>query len=316
MVLSVVISFRNEEEVIPELIRRLDTAIAKTAWNYEIIFVNDASTDASLEVLLSEHKKNQRIKIITTSRSFGVAPCLLAGMRHATGAAVVYMDADLQDPPELIQVLLQKFEQGFDVIHTTRTKRKGENLVKMLITRLAYKIIHAFSNIDIRENSGDFKLLSRRAVDWLVTLNEYDPFMRGLVRWIGFKQISVPYEREARLIGETHFSLLRSLTPAREFIRGITAFSEGPLYLSLFLGFFVSLGAFWYLSLIIIQRVFFGIHNPGWPAIMVTMLLLGGIILFTIGVLGIYVGKIHSAIKNRPSYIIESLVGLPEKDER
>jgi glycosyltransferase involved in cell wall biosynthesis len=310
MLLSVIFSFKNEEAVIPELIRRLEDALLKTGGDYEIIFVNDASTDASLELLLNYREKNSKIKIITMSRTFGITPCLIAGIKHAKGDAVVYMDADLQDPPELIPTLLQKYKEGFDVVHTTRTRRKGENPIKMWITRRAYNIINFFSEIPIPENTGDFKLISRRAVDQLLTLNECDPFMRGLVRWIGFKQVSVFYEREARFAGKTKFSLLKSLNPAKEFIRGITTFSERPLYLSLYMGFLVSFSAFVYLISIIVERVFFGMHRPGWPAMMVTLLFLGGIILIMIGVLGIYIGKMHIAIKNRPLYIIERTVGF------
>jgi glycosyltransferase involved in cell wall biosynthesis len=310
MLLSVVFSFRNEEEVLPELVRRSEAVLPETGWDYELIFVNDASNDASLELLLAMRERNRRIKIISMSRTFGVAPCVMAGIRHARGDAVVYMDTDLQDPPELIPLLLQKLKEGYDVVHTMRTRRKGENPVKMLVTRLAYRFIHMFSEIDIPENTGDFKLISRRAVDHLVALNEYDPFMRGLVRWVGFRQAFVPYERDARFAGKTKFSLFRSLNPARELIRGVTSFSETPLYLSLFMGFFVSIGAFVYLIKIVVERVMYDIHKPGWPAIMVTILFLGGTILFMIGVLGIYLGKIHSAIKQRPPYIIESTTGF------
>jgi glycosyltransferase involved in cell wall biosynthesis len=310
MLLSVVFSFKNEAPVIPELIRRTELVLSKIDWDYELIFVNDASTDASLEVLLTMRDNNKRIKIITLSRTFGVTPGIIAGMKHAKGDAVVYMDADLQDPPELLPALMQKYKEGFDVVHTTRTGRKGENPLKMWITKRAYRIINFFSEIDIPENTGDFKLISRRAADQLLKLHEYDPFMRGLARWVGFKQAFVLYERLPRFAGKSKFSLLSSLNPIKEFIRGVTSFSEIPLYLSLFLGFFVSIGAFFYLLKIIIERVFLRIHNPGWPAIMVTMLFLGGTILFMIGVLGIYLGKIHSAIKQRPPYIIESAIGF------
>lgn len=309
MLLSVVFSFKNEEPVLPELIRRIEAVLTKIDFEYELVFVNDASSDASLEVLLNFREKNQRIKVINMSRTFGVTPCVIAGIKHAKGDAVIYMDADLQDPPELIPVLLQKYKEGFDVVHTTRTKRKGENPIKMWATRRAYNIINFFSEIDIPQDTGDFKLISRRAVDQIIKLNEYDPFMRGLVRWIGFKQTFVFYEREARFAGKTKFSLFKSLNPGNEFIRGITNFSERPLYLSLFIGFFVSFCAFVYLISIIIERVFFGMHLPGWPAMMVTLLFLGGIILLMMGVLGIYIGKMHTTLKNRPLYIIESRIG-------
>ena len=280
---SVVLSFRNEEEVIPELISRLQKTLRSLPEDYELIFVNDASTDASLEVLLRHGDEDPKIKIINMSRRFGVAPCVTAGFQHAKGDAVVYMDADLQDPPEFIPTLLEKFRQGVDVVHTTRTRRKGESRIKMWITKWAYRTINLVAEIEVPTNTGDFKLLSRRAVHWVVRLREHDPFMRGLVAWVGFRQTSVFYEREARFAGRTHFSLWRTAGPAREFIRGITSFSEVPLYLALMLGFFISLGAFGYLVYVLISRIFFGMHLPGWPALMVTMLFLGGTILFAIG---------------------------------
>lgn len=314
MLLSVVFSFRNEQDVLPELIDRLYKTLEPLGIDYELLFVNDASTDNSLEMLLNYHQQDSRIKIINMSRRFGVAPCIMAGLRHTKGDAVVYMDSDLQDPPELIVTLIENFKEGADVVNTTRTKRKGENAFKMWLTRQAYRIINAVSDIDIPQNTGDFKLLSRRAVNQLIELNEYDPFMRGLVKWIGFKQVHVFYEREARFAGKTHFSLLRSMQPVKEFIRGLVSFSELPLYYALVVGFFVSVCAFIYLLEIIFTRVFLGLHNPGWPAIMVTLLFLGGTILFTIGVLGLYVGKIHYEIKKRPHYIIESKIGINDEN--
>ncbi|MBN2136512.1 MAG: glycosyltransferase family 2 protein [Sedimentisphaerales bacterium] len=312
MLLSVVLSFRNEEEVLDELIKRMHRALDPLELEYELIFVNDASTDGSLEKLLSLNQADRRIKIINMSRRFGPSPCVMAGLRYSRGDAVVYMDSDLQDPPEVIVKLLAKLAEGAEVVHTRRTLRKGESTIKMWLTRQAYRIINFVADIDIPENTGDFKLLSRRAVDEVLRLNEYDPFMRGLVRWVGFKQDSVPYERDVRFAGKTHFSLLRSLNPVKEFIRGLISFSELPLYFSLFLGFLVSTGAFIYLVYIVISRVFFNMHRPGWPAMMVTQLFLGGTILFTIGILGLYVGKIHREMKNRPPYIVESTAGFDE----
>lgn len=309
---SVVLSFRNEEEVIPELISRLHKVLKSLPTDYELIFVNDDSTDRSLELLMKHRKQDKNIKIINMSRRFGVAPCVMAGFRYAKGDAVIYMDADLQDPPELIPTLLRKWKEGADVVNTTRTKRKGESAFKIWLTKLAYSVINMAADIDIPQNTGDFKLLSRRAVDAVLSLDECDPFLRGLSRWIGFKQVQVYYERGPRFAGETKFSLWKNLNPYKEFIRGVTSFSALPLYYALFMGFIISLGAFVYLVYVIISRLFFGMHLPGWPAIMATILFLGGTILFTIGVLGIYIGKIHEDVKNRPRYIVESTIGFEE----
>lgn len=314
MLLSIVFSFRNEADVLDELIERVRAALEPVDIEYEMIFVNDDSTDGSLELLKGFNKDDNRIKIVNMSRRFGVAPCTIAGFRHAKGDAVVYMDSDLQDPPELIPALIEKWKEGYDVVHTTRTGRRGENYFKMLLTGLAYRVINLVADIDIPRNTGDFKLMSRRALDEVIRLDEYDPFIRGLSRWVGFKQVQVYYEREERFAGQTHYSLFSTLNPVREFIRGVTSYSEIPLYFALVLGFMVSICSFFYLAYIVITRYFLGMHLPGWPAVMVTMLFLGGTILFTIGVLGLYIGKIHQEIKRRPHFIVESRIGF-DKDK-
>jgi polyisoprenyl-phosphate glycosyltransferase len=312
MLISIVFSFRNEEEVLSELISRILKVIDSKVYDYEIIFINDDSDDASLEILQAHHKTNRRIKIVNMSRRFGSGPCVIAGFKHTKGDAVIYMDTDLQDPPELIPDLLKKWEDGFDIVHTTRTKRLGESALKMWLTRRAYSIINLTAEIDLPQNTGDFKLLSRRAIDAVLSLNESDPFIRGLSCWVGFKQTYVYYERQSRFSGETKYSLLRSSNPFKEFLRGITSYSVMPLYFSLFLGFFVSLSAFGYLAYVVISRIFFDLHLPGWPALMGTMLFLGGTILFSIGMLGVYVGKIFNQVRNRPEYIIESKTEFEE----
>src|SRR5205823_3030739 len=200
-VLSVVLSFRNEAENISALIARLDSMFAGQDVSYELLFVNDASTDDSVAILLREREKNPRVKILNMSRRFGVAEGVLAGMAAASGDAVVYMDADLQDPPEVIPDLIARWRSGADVVHTVRTRRHGEYPLKMWATRLAYRVIQSGSMIDLPVDAGDFKLLSRDAVDHLLRLRESDPYMRGLVVWLGFNQVFVPYERDARHAG-------------------------------------------------------------------------------------------------------------------
>lgn len=310
MMLSVVFSFLNEANVLDELINRTRNAICSINIDYELIFVNDNSTDNSYEILLKNRKEDQKIKIINMSRRFGVHPCQFAGLKYAKGDAVIYMDSDLQDPPELIPEMVKKFENGADVVNMTRTERLGESTLKMIITKFAYQMINFVSDIDLPENTGDFKLLSRRVVDELIKLKEYDPYMRGLVHWIGFKHDYIYYKREPRFAGETHFSIFGT-GPIKEFTRGIATFSAIPLYLSLFLGFLVSLGAFIYLIIIILTK-FIGINLPGWSAIMATMLFLGGTILFTNGVMGIYIGRLYNDVKGRPSFIIKDTIGLED----
>jgi polyisoprenyl-phosphate glycosyltransferase len=308
MFLSIVFSFRNEEKGLEELVRRVKSSIKPVVKKYEIIFVNDDSSDASLEILLKLRKKDTNIKIINMSRRFGVHPCVIAGLRHAKGNAVVYMDSDLQDPPELIPQLVEKWKSGAEVVNTVRKKRLGENIIKLWITKFAYKIINSISSIDLPSNMGDFKLLDRRGVNELLKIEEADPFMRGLIRWVGFKQETVYYVRESRFTGDTHFSLFGS-GPAKEFIRGIASFSTKPLYFVIFLGLLVSFASF-----VMIVYVFIiwtkGLAVPGWAGVMLTLLLLGGMILISNGVNGIYIGRVYEQVKHRPLYIIKDKTGF------
>lgn len=305
--LSVIFSFRNEEDVLDELANRVITSINKVGCDYELIFVNDDSTDRSLEILRDLAEQNDRIKVITMSRRFGVHPCVLAGLRYASGDVVVYMDADLQDPPELISAMVDKYRMGADVVNMTRSERRGESTMKMWITKMAYKTINALSDIPIPENTGDFKLLSRRVVDNLLSLQESDPFMRGLVYWVGFRQDSIEYVREIRFAGDTHFSIFGS-GPIKEFIRGATSFSVAPLYLSLIIGLISTAVSFIMLASILVQKIM-GMNLPGWTAIMSAILFIGGTLHLCFGLTGVYVGKIHIQARNRPLYIVQSCIG-------
>lgn len=314
MVISVVLSLRNEEEVIPELIKRLRQVLQKDYnGKYELIFVNDASTDTSLNILLDERKKHNEIKVITMSRRFGIVPCIMAGIRYAHGGAVIYMDADLQDPPELIPQLVEKWKQGADVVYTTRTVRKGESKLKMRFTKLAYRLIRYVANINLPIDSGDFKLLARRAVNELIRLDEKDAYFKGLVTWVGFKQEQVLYNRDKRFAGKTHFSLLKSLGPLQSFIAGIASFSSLPLYCSLFIGMGILLSALVYVILVLIGVSTGGIV-PGWSLVIMVLLFIGGIQLITLGIMGIYLARVHTESKKRPTYIIESMHGI--RDEK
>ncbi len=312
--ISMVFSFRNEEENLGDLIRRVRLALEAGGVEYEMIFVNDISNDRSLEIL-EGFSKDPRIKILTMSNRFGPSACVLAGMKIAQGDAIIYMDSDLQDPPELIPQMIEEFRKGADVVNMTRTERLGESRIKMWVTKGAYRLINAVSDVQIPMNTGDFKLLSRRVINQLVQLREHDPFLRGLVRWVGFRQVQIFYRREARIAGKTHFPLLGS-GPSRAFLAGITSFSEFPLYLALFFGIAVSIGSFMYLIAIILTRVFLHMHLPGWPAIMVTQLFLGGVILMTVGILGVYVGRIHREVKMRPNFIVESAINCAAPESR
>lgn len=310
MLISFVFSFKNEEENLKVLIRRVKESIKPILEiDYELIFVNDDSTDKSLEILLEENKSDSRIKIINMSRNFGVTPCVLAGMEYSKGDAVVYMDSDLQDPPELLPELIKKFLNGADVVHTTRTHREGESRFKMWLTNKAYKVINFFSNIKLYENTGDFKLLSRRVVNEILKLKEQDPYMRGLSVWVGFNQQQVFYRREARFAGSAKFGLLSSINPYKEFVRGLIAYSAAPLYIAFFIGLFATLFSI-FLSIYVLITKIMNIAAPGSAGILIAISFFGGLIMITNGLIGLYVASIYNETKHRPRYIVKDLVGI------
>jgi dolichol-phosphate mannosyltransferase len=315
--LSVVFSFRNEFENLEELIRRTELAITSEApaVEYELIFVDDSSDDGSEKLLFDVAEQNKHIRVIRTSRRFGVTACVFAGFHASSGRAVIYMDSDLQDPPELIPELLKAWNDGAKVVHTVRTVRYGESKLKMFVTGCAYKVINLFSNINLVANAGDFKLIDRTALNEILRVRDVDPYLRGLSVWVGYKQTYIPYERLARRAGQAKFGLFSSLNPYREFVRGITSFSVAPLYAALMLGFIVSISTT-VLALYVVVTKFLGINLPGWSALMTAILGTGGMILFTIGVLGIYVARIYQQVRGEGGrVIIEQSKGFSKKHD-
>lgn len=306
MLLSLVFSFRNEEKNIPELVRQVVTFVSPLEGvDYEMVFVNDDSNDHSLDVL-TQLQKNYPIKIINMSRRFGVTPCVLAGFSHAQGDAVIYMDTDLQDPPELIPEMIKFFQQGAEVVHTTRTHRDGENKLKMWITKQAYRVINYFSDINLPENTGDYKLLSRKVVQEILNLSECDPYLRGLSVWVGYKQEFIYYRRRPRFSGQTKFPFF-SKGPIREFIRGLTSFSTTPLYFSLYIGstaIFISILLVFYALI----TKFWGISASGTSSMLIAEAFFSGIILTTNGVIGLYIARIYNEVKGRPKYVIKNII--------
>ena len=303
--LSVVFSFRNEEGNIQELVERVHNSLKKSSnWKYELIFVNDDSTDKS-ENLLLKLQKDYPIKIINMSRNFGVDPCVLAGFRHATGEAVVYLHTDLQDPPELIPDMLKKYEEGFDVVHTIRTKRKGEGKFRMFVTKIAYYLINILSDINLPIEAGDYKLISKKALEKILNQKEFRPYVRGLSVWVGFKQAYLNYERQARGAGESKMPLL-SAGPITDFINGITSYSLKPLYIGIFFGFFSIFVSF----ILIIYALFLKFNDlaiPGATSIIIAISFFSGILLFTLGIMGIYLARIFEQTKGRDQYVIKEI---------
>ena len=303
--LSVVFSFRNEEGNIKELVNRINISLEKlTNWNYELIFVNDDSTDNSESILL-ELQKKYPVRIINMSRNFGVDPCVLAGFRNAKGDAIVYLHTDLQDPPEIIPDLIKKHEEGFDVVHTIRTKRKGESKFRMLVTRIAYLLINILSDINLPIEAGDYKLISRKALDKILNQREFRPYVRGLSVWVGFKQTFYKYERQARGSGKSKMPLL-SEGPVTDFVNGITSYSLKPLYIGIFFGFLSIIIS----VLLIIYALYLKFSNlaiPGSTSIIIAVSFFSGILLFTLGVIGVYLARIFEQTKGRDQYVIKEI---------
>ena len=305
--ISLIFSFKNEEKNIQELIDRVSKTLSqlKDRWNYEMIFVNDASTDKSEQILI-ELQNNYPITIINMSRTFGVGPCVLAGFKESKGDAIIYMDSDLQDPPELIKDLITEHEKGFDVVHTVRSKRLGEPWLKLFLTKIAYKVINFLSDVPLPVEAGDFKLISRTALDKILKQKEFRPYIRGLSVWVGFKQGFINYIRDARHQGQTKFPLL-SHGPINQFISGVTAYSLKPLYLAIIFGIFA-----FFLSLILMIYALYtklsGLSVPGTSGILITISFFSGVILFCIGIMGVYLARIFEEVRGRDSYIIKNII--------
>ena len=303
--ISFVFSFKNEENNLEELIKRVDTSVKKLKnYNYELIFVNDDSDDNSAQIL-ENLQKTFPITLINMSRTFGVGPCVLAGFNHAKGDCVVYMDSDLQDPPELLDKLINKYENGADVVHTVRTERLGETKFKLLLTKIAYKVINFLSDINLPSEAGDFKLISKKALSKILDQKESRPYIRGLSVWVGFKQAYVEYVRKPRHEGKTKFPLF-SAGPISQFINGVTAYSLKPLYLGIILG-MISI----VFSILLIFYAFYmkftNLAVPGTAGIIITISFFSGIILLTIGITGLYIARIFEEVRGRDAYVIKSI---------
>jgi len=311
MLLSVVLSFYNEEEVLPELIRRLRAVLRPLCGEggYELLFVDDDSTDRSSAILAAEAGAGGDVKVISMARNVGPSVCALAGIRHARGDAVVYMDSDLQDPPELIPRMVEAWSAGADVVHTVRTSRRGENLPRRLVTRLGYAVLRAVSSVEIIPEAGDFKLLSRRAADEISRTDERRPFPRGLSTWVGFPQARIPYERELRASGRSKCPFLGKRVVDYFLDTALVAFSDRPLKASLFLGFAVSAAGL-LLLLAAAAGMAAGRPLPDGSALLSVVVLLGGIQLFAIGLLGLYVNAVHAEVRRRPPYVIRDRIGF------
>lgn len=307
--LSVVLSFRNEQEVLPELVRRLRATLEAIPGGYELVFVDDASTDDSLAYLRELAAADPHVRVLSTSRRFGVAECLRAGLEHARGEAAVYLDTDLQDPPELIPRLVEQWEKGADVVYTVRSARLGEAAWKRWLTRQAYRVIRAAADIDLPVEAGDYRLLSRRVVHELLALREARPYLRGLVSWVGFRQVGVPYTRAPRAVGEGHFPVLTSRGPLMTFFTGLTSFSLLPLVV-VFLGGIALLGLGGAALGLAGTAHVLGRTLPGTLWLGLLLVALTGAQLAGVGIVGLYVARIYDDVRGRPHAIIATRIGF------
>ena len=313
--ISVIVPMYYEEEVAKECYTRLKNVLEKIEnYNYEIIFINDGSKDKTLEILKEIAKENKNVKIISFSRNFGHQCAVTAGLRYVTGDAIVIIDADLQDPPELIPEMIKLWEEGNEVIYGKRKSREGESRFKLLTASMFYKTLNALSDVEIPKDTGDFRLVDRKVVEVINSLPEHNKFLRGLFSWVGFKQKAYEYERKERYAGKTKYPLKKMLKLAQD---GIFSFSIKPLKI---------VGAMGILSVVIsiiillyaILSYIFNWNNltAGWTSLMVTMTFLSGMILISLWMIGEYIGRIYDETKRRPEYIIEKTFNIDEKDNK
>jgi glycosyltransferase involved in cell wall biosynthesis len=307
--LSVVAPMFDESDTVDAFYDRMRAALGDTP--FELVLVDDASTDGTAELLDRLADADPRVKVLHMSRNFGHQAAITAGLEHAKGDVVVMIDGDLQDPPELIPTMLDHWRGGSDVVFGVRDSRAGETWFKLTTARWFYRIFGRVTGLDLQENSGDFRLIDRRALDAILAMRERNRFLRGMTVWVGFTQTAVPYSRDVRHAGKTKYTLRRML---RLSLDAISSFSSVPLQAATVLGFAFSMAAFLGLPLVIVARVA-GIFTQGVPTVLFVILLLGGIQLITVGIIGEYVGRIYDEVKGRPLYVLRGGRNLDSGNE-
>jgi len=301
--LSIVVPAFNEQEVLPIFHERLAKVLDSLDITSEVLYVNDGSRDGTLEVMKILRSHDERVSILDLSRNFGKEIAMTAGFDHAQGDAVIVIDADLQDPPELIPEMVRHWQDGWEVVYAQRIERRGESLLKKLTAYWFYRLIQRVGRVRIPENVGDFRLLSRKALDALLQLREQNRFMKGLFAWIGFPQIGVPYKRDPRFAGRSTWDYWRLWNFALD---GITSFTTTPLKWATYMGLITACASFFYGSVIILQKLLYGNPVKGYPSLMVVILFLGGIQLIFLGIIGEYLGRMFDETKKRPLYFLTS----------
>ncbi len=299
----------NEEDVLERFYERVCAALE--GHEFELVLVDDGSTDRTPEMLDELAEKDRRVRVIHLSRNFGYQPAVAAGLDNCSGDAVVTIDADLQDPPELIPELIAEWQQGADVVYAVRRERRGEGRVKLVTARWFSSLFRRLAELEIPANVGDFRLLSRRAVDALRAMPERNRFMRGMTVWVGFRQSSVPYDRDPRFAGDTRYKWRTLLRIALD---GISSFSHVPLQIATLVGFAVSFIAFLGIPYVIVNRLI-GFYVEGVSTLLFAILLLGGIQLITLGIIGEYISRIYDEVKRRPLYVVGERRNLEDADD-
>jgi len=306
--LSVVVPFYNEEAVLAETHRQLTGVLAALPYSYEIILVDDGSRDGSRELVREICARDPQTRLISFSRNFGHQFAITAGMDRSAGRAVVVIDADLQDPPEVIPELVRKWEDGYHVVYGVRARREGESRFKLFTASLFYRLLRKLTAVDIPVDTGDFRLVDRRVLDRFNTMRERARFVRGMISWVGFKQGEVRYVRHRRLAGETKYPFRKMVRFAAD---GLLSFSQAPLRLASALGLLASGVSFGFMVYGLVQKYFFPEHViPGWSSLFSAVLFLGGVQLICLGVLGEYIGRIYEEIKQRPLYIVDEEINF------
>jgi dolichol-phosphate mannosyltransferase len=303
--LGVVIPCFNEELVIPELLRRLDAFAARCPGPVRFLFIDDGSRDRTFSLLAEACAGDDRMGVLRFSRNFGHQTALTAGLRHIEGDLIAVLDADLQDPPEVVLTMLERWREGYDIVYGVREKRK-ESLFLRAAYALFYRTLKRVANIDLPLDSGDFCIMDRKVVDILNAMPEHNRFIRGLRGWVGFRQLGLPYEREARQAGETKYSLSKLLQLALD---GLISFSVLPLRFAVLAGSISALLGFLYFLYAVAGKLFFNANPPGWTSLVVLLLFFGGIQLLVMGIIGEYVGRIFDEVKSRPHFLVAEKAG-------
>ncbi len=309
---SVIVPLFNEEAVVCETHKRLSAVMNQTDGEYEIIFVNDGSRDSTETLVKQIMQNDSHVCLINFSRNFGHQTAISAGMDNARGQAIVVIDADLQDPPEVILEMIARWKEGYDVVYGKRSVREGETVFKKATAKIFYRFLASLTDIDIPTDTGDFRLIDRKVCDAMKTLKEKNRYIRGLVSWLGFKQTSVPYVRKERFAGETKYPLKKMLSFAGD---AVTSFSDKPLKIAGYAGYLLSFISFIYLLYVVIRKITVGDFGEGWASIVAINLFFNGVILIVLGIMGEYIGRIYDECKNRPLYVIAEKLGFDDDSD-